>query len=189
MSNLLDKNDRAVRALIAAGVTAVNSELYVKVRNDPFARKVVDSKGNNIGLVEVDSKMGNEKPAGSGNYEVMVMVRVKFPAATQPNQGEEDNVIALRTLQNAVVDQLRQTDSNQDYYYTAKSISIAANALVGAGDAEQIAYNADMGAYSCLALMHETITGGNGRKDQQDLNFYEVCNFKMIANEVGGYWN
>jgi hypothetical protein len=196
MSNLLDKNDRAVRAYLTPFVQGVNAGLKILIRNDSNNRIVTDDKGNNIGLVEVDSSLGNESPKGSGNYDVNVMVRVKFPAATQPNQGENDNRALLAELQTAVVDQLHVSDNNQDYHATARLISSAANLLAvdqsngtDSNGVESAEENADMADYSALSVVHDNVTGGKNSRDQQDLNFYEVCNFKMNVVGYGGYWN
>ena len=179
-SNLLDKNDRAVRAYIAAAVAAVNPAINIYIRNDSRSRDVVTGPG----LVDVDSTAGEESPPGSGNYTVHVMVRVKFPAATQPNQSSQDaNRQLLAALETAVVNQLHQTDNNQDYFATAYGITVAGNAL------STTTGNSDMADYSCLSVNHTNITGGNGSKEQQDLNFYELCNFRVNIAGFGGYWN
>ena len=186
MSNLLDKNDRAVRAYIADVVSGCGVTIPIYIRNDSRSRDVVGGPG----LVDVDSTLGNENPPGSGNYDIQVMVRAKFPAALQPNQADIDgNRVLMGKLQDAVVNQLHQTDNGQDYFATAYGITAAGNALTTAGTAQQQADNADMGDYSCLSVVHTTITGGNGSKQQNDLNFYELCNFKVNVAGYGGYWN
>ena len=186
MSNLLDKNDRAVRAYIAAAVAGVSQKIPIYIRNDSQSRDVTSGPG----LVDVDSTMGNESPAGSGNYDIQVMVRVKFPAALQPNQSDTDaNRVLLGKLQDAVVNQLHQTDNGQDYVATAYGITVAGNLLTSTGTAQQQTDNADMSAYSCLSVVHTTIAGGNGSKANNDLNFYELCNFKVNVAGYGGYWN
>lgn len=196
MANLLDKNDRAIRAFIFDPTKGFNASTGITIRNNGAKREVIVD-GENVGIVDVDSSMGNESPPGSGNYDISVMVRVKFPADTQPNQPDKDsNRVLLGQLQDAVVSQLHQSDGTQDYAATARNISLAGNALAvdqsNGADPNGIQSandNADMTAYSCLSVIHTNITGGKNGKDQQDLNFYELCNFKVNVAGYGGYWN
>src|ERR1700733_13469184 len=129
MANLLDKTDRAVRAQVFDAVKGFNGLTGITIRNNGEKREVVVA-GVYVGIVDVDSSMGDENPKGSGNYDVNVMVRVKLPAAKQPAQPDKDsNRVALGKLQEAVVNQLHLTDNNQDYPLTARLISAAGNAL------------------------------------------------------------
>lgn len=188
MANLLDKNDRAIRAFLSGVVSGFNSETGITIRNNGELRQVIVN-GENVGIVDVDSSMGNENPTGSGNYDINVMVRVKYPDATQPNQGVNDNRIALGELQEAVVSQLHQSDGTQDYSATARNITLAGNLLTSTGSADDQAANSDMGDYSCLEVKQSNITGGKNTQNPQDLNFYELCNFKVNVAGYGGYWN
>jgi hypothetical protein len=194
VANLLDKNDRAIRAFIFDAVAGFNSATGITIRNNGDVRQVVVN-GENVGIVDVDSLAGNENPIGSGNYDINVMVRVKFPAATQPGQGKDDNRNALGELQEAVVNRLHLTGGTQDYAATAKGISDSGNALAvdasNGADPAQVAAsaaNADMANYSCLDVKHTNITGGKNVKESGDTNFYELCNFRVNVVGYGGYW-
>lgn len=195
MANLLDKTDRAVRALIFDAVKGFNASTGITIRNNDELRQVIIN-GEQVGICDVDSLMGSERPAGSGNYDIQVFVRVKYPSATQPNQGKMDNHTALGKLQDAVVNQLHLSNNGQDYHATAQLISSLGNALAvdptngTDNDAVQSAKdNADMSNFSCLSVVHTSITGGKNTGNQQDLNFYEVCNFTVNVAGYGGYWN
>lgn len=195
MANLLDKNDRAVRAFIATAVAGFNAGTVITVRNNSQLRQVIVN-GNAVGIVDVDSQMGNENPVGSGCYEIIVMVRVKYPAANQPNQKDQSsNRVLLGKLQDAVVNQLHLTGGTQDYAATAIGISAAGNALIVDGsngtdpvEIQRAADDADMANYSCLDVMHTSITGGKNTKEPGDMNFYELCNFKCLVAGFGAYW-
>lgn len=193
MANLLDKNDRAVRAFLFETPVAFGAD--ITIRNSDKERQVVVG-GENVGIIDVDSTIGNERPLGSGNYDIQVMVRVKFPAAKQPDQLNDANRVALGKLQDAVVNQLHLTGGTQDYAATAVGISLAGNSLavdqsngLDPAGAASAANNADMVNYSCLEVRHTTITGGKNPKSAQDLNFYELCNFTVNVAGYGGYWN
>ena len=176
MANLLDKNDRAVRAFIAAAVATCGAGIPIYIRNDSR-----DRAQDNGGLVDVDTTAGPESPVGSGCYMVNVMVRAKMPAATQPGQGANDNHTLIGALTKAVHDVLHQTDNYQDYQATAQGITDAAYALAAA-PADPA--DADLAHYSCLAVVHNNLTGGKPQ-DEASISFVELINFQMLIAGVG----
>jgi hypothetical protein len=182
MGNLRDKNDRAVRAYLAPIVAAVSAAIPIYISNDPNTRKVVDDSSNITGLLDIKTIQGPESPAGSGNYTFTTMVRAKMPGANQPDQPENENRVALGELINAVHDALHDSANHQDYHATAKSITDAGNALTGAE-------NADMAAYSCINIVHNSAGGDKSQAEGDDLNFIEVITFQSFITGYNGYWN
>jgi|GEM_PF-5010448 len=188
MSNLRDKNDRAVRAYIAAVIPA-GMPIYISL--DPETRDITEGPG----LVDVQSGTGTESPRGTGNYTFQVRIRAIVPAVTQAGQQPNDNHAALGALVDALFDLLHLSDNGQDYAATARLITQAGNQLTvdQSGGTELAGMqsakdNADMGAYSCLALTHETVAGDKLPTKQSGLNFVEVATFSMNAAGFGGYW-
>ena len=191
MGNIRDKSERAVRAFILDAVKGVNANTPIYTANNSKTRAF----GDGAGLVDVDATQLQESPPGSGVYAGPVMVRAKYPAAEQPDDPDgEFRRVELGKLTAALHDVLHQTDNHQDYHATAKLISDAGNALVtdptsGADPfaVQQAADNADMGAFSCLNVMHQDLVGGKPESDS--LAFVELINFQVIVSGVGGYWN
>jgi len=192
MANLRDKNDRAIRAFISDTVKGVGGDVPIYISLDPESRDVTSAPG----LVEVQSGTGTETPKGSGNYTFQVRIRAKMPAVTQVNQQPNDNHAAIGALVDALFDLLHQSDNGQDYHATARLITAAANELTvdesnGTDPAgiQSAKENADMGAYSCLMLTHDTVAGDKVDLKNEGLNFVEVANFQMNVAGYGGYWN
>ena len=191
MSNLRDKNDRAVRAFITDAVKGVAAGIPIYISLNPETRDVTTGPG----LVDVQTGMGTESPKGSGNYTFRVRIRAKMPGVTQANQKENDNRVMLGKLVDALFNVLHQSDNGQDYAATALLITQAGNLLAtdlsnGSDPAgiQSAKDNADMGAYSAISLTHDT-EGGDKAGTAQDLNFIEVADFQMNVVGYGGYWN
>jgi hypothetical protein len=179
MANLLDKNDRAVRAFILDAVKGVNANIPIYIRNDER-----DRTQDNGGLVDVDTTAGPESPTGSGCYMVNVMVRAKMPAATQPDQDVGDNHALIAALTEACHNVLHQTDNHQDYQATAQGITDAAYALAASTDPDRDPQDADLANYSCLAVVHDNLTGGKPA-DEASISFVELINFRCVIAGVG----
>lgn len=179
MANLLDKNDRAVRAFILDAVKSCGAGIPIYIRNDSR-----DRAQDNGGLVDVDTTAGPEAPVGSGCYMVNVMVRAKMPAATQPGQSDTDNHKLIGALTKAVHDRLHLTDNGQDYQATAAGITDAAYALAASDDPARDPADADLANYSCLAVVHNNLTGGKPQ-DEASVSFVELINFQCLVAGVG----
>lgn len=181
MSNLRDKNDRAVRAFISPTVKGIGAGIPIYISLDPETRDVTTGPG----LVDVQTGMGTESPKGSGNYTFRVRVRAKIPAVTQPGQPANQNHSAIGALADAIFGALHQSDNNQDYAATARLITVAGNALTTDGTGN----NDDMGDYSAISITHDTEGGDKTNAQGEGLNFIEVADFQMNIVGFGGYWN
>jgi hypothetical protein len=188
MANLRDKTDRAIAAFIKEAVLGVSVTIQITTANNSQKRDIEAGPG----IVDVDTTMGSESPAGSGCYLMTCYVRAKYPAADQPSDALESRRVAIGKITDALHSVMHQSDNGQDYHYTAQQITIAANALAvdstGGTDAAavtQAANNSDMGNFSVLDVRHTTLTGGKPEENQ----FVELINFQCIVVGYGGYWN
>jgi hypothetical protein len=199
MGNLRDKNDRALRAFLKAALTASDAidlvpNLYISI--DSENRSMTDADNNTVGIVDIKTVQGPELPLGSGCFMFTTLIRAKLPAAVQPNEDVNKHHAEIGDLIGAIQDAMRQSNNGQDYHYTAQLVSEAGNALAvdasGGTDPVQVklaADNPDMGAYSCLNIVHTGEGGDKASNDKDEVDFVEIITFQSLCAGYGGYWN
>ena len=184
--NIRSQIERALRIyLMDCGVGTFQQ---FRLSHDYSERKIFDSSGNRVPLIDIFGVRSSEKPQNSRLESWIVRIDPEYDATIQPNDPNPNaNWVAINTLTGLIMASMSQTtNAGGGYLSTALMLSVFGRRLavlgaqLGDGSPTSVQDNADMALFFCNYVDY---VGAVGVKQdaQGGLHFREERNFTIDA--------